>query len=117
MTNYFRQREEEEKNIPAFRGFGPTAEEKTLDRNPFKVLWSKLIVGDIVTLQEHRLLAGTAMFILSNRKNKVAYLRMEDNTKREKTYGQFDYLYCVSILREGQVCNSLPELQNITAAP
>lgn len=98
--------------------FQPGAEEKTLERNPFKVLWSKLIVGDIVvTLKEHRLLAGTAMLILSNRKKKVAYLRMEDNTKREKTYGQFDYLYCVSILREGQVCNSLPELQNITAAP
>jgi hypothetical protein len=114
MTNYFQQREEEEKTIPAFRGFRPAPEEKTLGRNPLKLRWAKLIVGDIVTYQN--LQGGkltTSFLVLSNKKQKISFLKIAENVKRDKAYLDLEYLYCESILREGQVCNSLLDLQRI----
>ena len=115
MTNYFQQREEEEKAIPAFRGFRPAPEEKTLGRNPLKLRWAKLIVGDIVTYQDgyHNKLTASSFLVLSNKKQKISFLKIAENVKRDKAYLDLEYLYCESILREGQVCNSLLDLQRI----
>jgi hypothetical protein len=102
--------------MPTSEWFPPTPEEKTLSRNPFKIQWSRLVIGDIISVSEHRERGTTdnsCLLVLSNRKQKLSYLRIAENIRRDKLYLNSEYLYCTSIMREGKTCFNLLELLSV----
>lgn len=95
--------------------FPETARERNEAKNPFRVLVTNLVVGDIVHIAVNGNGPGTTWLITSVAKKKFsAFITRANGQSKfyESPLTSITYINCTHVLREGQVCSNIHELRN-----
>lgn len=92
--------------------FPKTGRELRLDKNPFSILWSKMVVGDLIFRVDPSATPPYhySFLVLKNRKLVIHLLRMDQNANKIVRYTALTQMDCICILREGVECFNYGEL-------
>lgn len=90
--------------------FPTMAREVRMDANPFSLLFSNFIIGDLIIRKNPQTGGKITILVLKNRKRVAHFLYMEENVTKTIRYLPSQSYYCQKIIREGNECNNFPEL-------
>lgn len=81
-----------------------------MDANPFSLLFSNFIIGDLIIRKNPSTGAMINVLVLKNRKRVAHFLYIDEKVTKVIRYLPSQSYDCQRIIREGIECNNFPEL-------